>query len=176
MGAGSLNELRPVGNDLYFDNSASRFSTIYVTQFACTPATNCLDYSDGWRGTIPGSTPACTAGVAGGLKGNSTSHELIYCDGTANNTVAFVAEWSSALNFAVFASDTCQTLTFTATGAVRNEPMALGGCGDVFDADTDLSCDGAVTATDTVSVRLCCNDSAGCADPASITFTAAALR
>jgi hypothetical protein len=176
LGPGTSMELRPAGNTLHMDISDVRIPTLYVTQPACTPATDCFWFSDGWFGTFPGSTPACTAGKEGGLKGNSTSHELIYCDGTANNTVAFTAKWSGALNFAVFGGVGCQALSFNALGAVRDENVAPGGCGSVDDADTNLQCTVSATDTDEVTVKVCCLAGGGCVDLNSITFSAAALR
>lgn len=176
MGGGELNELRPSGNTLSFANGETVFTTARFAQPACLASTSCRWYSDLWFGVIPGTPPSCTAGDEGGFKPDSVTKEWVYCNGTANQNVAFTDSWGGALNFAVFAGAGCQTLTFAATGAVRNEKVVLGGGGDVFDADADLSAEAAVATTDVVSVRLCCADAAGCADPGSIDFTAAPLR
>lgn len=177
LGGGDQCELDPTGNSLSVTCSDVRLRTAYITQPACTPATNCLWYSDGWFGTYPaGSTPACNGLVEGGLKGNSTDHELYYCNGTSNQAVAFTRRWADDLDFAVFAGVGCQKLTFTATGVARDENVAAGGCGSVLDADTDLLCAVAATDTDEVTVKVCCLDAGGCVDLSPIDFSVAVVR
>lgn len=123
-----------------------------------------------------GSLLTCDATHMGVLQTLSGDGRTYQCNGTSNQTFGFRAAWTGALDFAVFASNTCQDLTFTATGAVANEPIAEGGCGAVFVADSDLTCKVVISATNTARVRVCCNDTLGCTDLSSITFTAAALR
>lgn len=123
-----------------------------------------------------GSLTACSSGRKGALQTLSSDGRLYQCNGTADQTLGYRTAWTGALDFAVFASNSCQTLTFTATGAVAGEPVAEGGCGLVMAGDADVTCKVSISATNTASVRICCNDTLGCADLGSITFTAAALR
>lgn len=122
------------------------------------------------------SLSTCDSDHQGVLKTLTTDGRTYQCNGTVNQSFAFRSAWSGALDFAVFASSGCQTLTFTATGAALDEPLSIGGCGSVMNGDGYLSCDVAITATNTASVRVCCGNTLGCSDLASITFSAAALR
>jgi hypothetical protein len=125
------------------------------------------------------SLSTCDSTHMGVLKTLTTDERNYMCDGSTDTNLKIAGmggPWSGSLDFAVFASVSCQTLTFAATGAVLNEPVAQGGCGSVLAGDTDLTCTVAISATNTASVRLCCLDAAGCADLASITFSAAAIR
>jgi hypothetical protein len=133
--------------------------------------------ADGIRLTPYSATPTCNAGATGSFSVDTDDSRAYYCNGTASQVMALRGgPWSSALDFAVFAGAACQTLTFAASGAVLDEAVVAGGCGSVFNGDTDLTCEVSITATDVASVRLCCIDAAGCADLGSITFTATALR
>lgn len=122
-----------------------------------------------------GSLSTC-ASRAGTMNYLNTDDHFYGCNGTASQQLAYRAAWTGSLDFAVFAAIDCQDLTFTATGAVSDEPIAVGGCGAVHNGDPDLTCDVSISATNTARVRLCCVDAAGCADLASITFSAAAVR
>lgn len=124
-----------------------------------------------------GSLSTCDAAHMGVLKTLSSDGRTYQCNGTSNQTFGFRAAWSSALDFGAFAGASCETLTFAASGAVANEPIAAGGCGTILAGDADLECFVNVSATNTVQVRVCCRDAGdGCGDPASTTFTAAASR
>jgi hypothetical protein len=125
-----------------------------------------------------GSLTACSSGRKGALQTLSGDGRPYQCNGTSNQTLSYTSAtaWSGNLNFSVFSGQGCQTLTFTATGAVADEPIAGGGCGSVYGGDGDLTCNLAITATNTASVRLCCIDITGCADLAAITFSARPLR
>lgn len=123
-----------------------------------------------------GSLIPCTSGRKGALQTLSSDGRTYQCNGTVDQTFAWREVWTGALDFAVFASNSCQNLTFTATGAVAGEPIAEGGCGPAMAGDPDLTCKVSISDTNTASVRICCNDTLGCANLASITFTAAALR
>lgn len=136
-----------------------------------------VDDPHGIRIATHAATPVCSAGNAGTLSTLSSTGAAFYCNGTAAQQVALRVPWSSSLDFSAFAGASCQTLTFTAAGAVDGEPIASGGCGDIFDFDADLLCMMAISATNTVSVRVCCRDeTGGCGDPPATAFTAAAVR
>lgn len=152
--------------------------TMHVTQPACPVGQTCRWYSDAWGpGFFPrASLPACAAGQEGGMVALTTDHRPYFCDGTAAQRLAARASWSGALNFAAFSASSCQSLTFTATGAIQDEPVVPGGCGSVYSGDSDLTCNVAITAANTATVRVCCTDTLGCADIPSITFSAVAIR
>lgn len=119
---------------------------------------------------------SCDSAHKGVIQTLSTDGETYACNGTTNGRVAKMATWSGSLNFAAVTARTCSSLTFAATGAVLDEPVAPGGCGSVFNGDANMSCFVAITATDTATVRLCCHDNSNCADLPAITFTATAIR
>lgn len=135
-----------------------------------------IDDEDGFKITTKASTPSCAASNAGTFSTLTSTGASFYCNGTAARQLVTQTSWSSSLDFAAFANQVCQTITFTATGAIKDEAVALGGCGSVFGGDTDLTCEASITANDEAAVRLCCIEAAGCADLAAITFTVTALR
>jgi hypothetical protein len=135
-----------------------------------------VDDPEGLEITPQASTPSCAASNAGTFSTLTSTGAPFYCDGTAARQLVTQTSWSSSLDFAAFANQVCQTITFTATGAVKDEAVALGGCGSVFGGDTDLTCEASITANDEAAVRLCCIEAAGCADLTAITFTVTALR
>lgn len=178
LGPGTQMDLVPNGTELSINVGSLKVPTIYMTQPACNAGQTCRWYVDSgfWFGVLPSaSVSGCAAGTEGGLKANSSTHRLTYCDGTTAQEVPYRKSWSGALNFAAFAAPGCQTLTFTATGSARGEPVAVGGFDDVATGDDNLVGQAAISATDTAQVRLCCT-SASCADLSSITFTLTALR
>lgn len=178
---GSSMEMTAGNNELDWSAvSMQKFATISAQAQACRTNQSCYDYADPgfWRRDFPTSdTTGCAAGTEGGHKARSTDNRWVYCDGTTVQILAFRGgPWSGAIDFAAAVGVGCQTGTFTATGAVTDEPIAVGGCGSVVNADADYTCSAAITATNTATVQICCQDVGGCANPASITFSAAALR
>lgn len=167
-------------NELTIQAGALKTQTTYIAQAANYTNTNMRWFTDSgfWFGFFPNSTlTGCNASSEGGIRAYSTDHKPYYCNGTAAQAMVLQGgPWSGAVDFTSFSGQGCQTLTFTATGAVANEPVASGGCGSVMNGDGDLTCNVAITAANTASVRICCTDTLGCADLSPITFTATALR
>jgi len=124
-----------------------------------------------------GSLDTCDSdhqGVITTLSGDGRTYQ---CNGTSNQTFGFRQAWSGALDFGAISAGDCADLTFTATGAVRGEAVACGGLDDLAAADSNLIGFCSVTATNTVTVRACCERlMIACANPSSTTFSAAALR
>lgn len=178
-GAGPQAELCFTGNSLTLVVGDVTLPTAFFAQPACLANQDCFWFSQGWFGTFPsGTTPVCASNKEGGLKGNSTDHELYYCNGTTNQQVAFTATpWSASLDFGVFSDIGCQKQSFVAAGVARDELLTSGGgCGSVIDADTELLCAIAATDTNEITVRVCCIDTLGCVNLDPITFSAAAVR
>lgn len=119
---------------------------------------------------------SCTSDKKGQLTTLTSDGRLYQCNGTSSQTFGYRKSWSGSLDFGAISATSCSSLTISATGAVANESVACGGCGSVMNADASLTCGCAVTSTDTLTVRLCCNSGSSCADPSAITFTATAIR
>lgn len=89
---------------------------------------------------------------------------------------AAISKWSGSADFASFSGQGCQTLTFSAPGAIVDEPVMAGGCGSIYSFHNNLTCSISITAADTASVRLCCTDVSGCSNPGPITFSITTVR
>lgn len=179
IGSGTNAEICAVGNTTTVVAGALNLATTFIQQPACPQNVTCRWFADvgSWFGVLPSSNvTGCASGTEGGLKANSTDHHPYYCDGTTAQPLPFTSSWSSTLTFSAFPSSGCQSMTFAATGAIADEPVILGGCGTVQSADPDLTCEAAITATDTASIRLCCIDIAGCSAPGATKFVAKAVR
>lgn len=135
-----------------------------------------IDDADGLEINPQASTPTCAAGNAGTFSTLTSTGAPFYCDGTAARQIVTQVSWSDSLDFAGFGTPVCQDITIASTGAIKDEPVALGGCGSVFAGDTDLTCQASITADNVATVRLCCIEATGCADLPAITFTVTALR
>lgn len=91
---------------------------------------------------------------------------------TNSRCIASTPANSGALDFGSIAQDACADLTLAVTGAAVNSPVA---CSYPAALAAGLAPSCWVTATDTVTFRLC-NNTAGAIDPASGTFAAQALN
>lgn len=118
---------------------------------------------------------AATLAVAGGVYvfGPSFTFASRINGGAINSGATTPQRWSHALDFGPFV-DECQSLSWSAPGAVLDAPIAAGGCGSVLLEDDQIQCTVMSTGADFVTVHLCCLREAGCADLPAITFSAAA--
>lgn len=90
--------------------------------------------------------------------------------GTGSTAISMSPRGTATLDFASISANTCGTdATITVTGATAGAEVELGVPNAAMVAGSQFT--GWVSATNTVSVRHCCNGSAGC-DPGSGTFSA----
>jgi hypothetical protein len=183
MSSGSQAEVQVTGNTAFYNFSTNRLGgTVEYSAQACAANTNCYTSSSTgyWPRDFPTTDTSGCVGVPnaeGGRKWHTTLKRGVRC--TSAEVIVDAVKggpWSAALDFPAFANSTCEVLSFTATGAVLDEPVVPGGCGTVVGTDKDLRCNAVVSTSNQVSIQICCEDSAGCADLPSLTFSASALR
>lgn len=180
LAEGSSMEMVATNNALTFNTASVNLPTTFSAAYACPSNASCYFYADTgqWQYDFPTSdTSGCAANREGGHKARSTDHRWVYCDGTTVQELAFRKAGSGAIDFGAIAGGACADGTFSVTGLVLSEAVACGGLNLLEDADAALQGSCSVSATNTVRVRACCHLLVGsCADPASFTFSAAALR
>ncbi|MCL6480305.1 MAG: hypothetical protein K6U02_01125 [Firmicutes bacterium] len=98
------------------------------------------------------------------LHNNTAARDWIFPDATGN--VPVTTPFSAALNFPSIAAQSCSALTIPVSGAAAGDPVLTAWPVTLEDGLTGLMY---VSATDTVTVRLC-NVTAAAIDPANQTF------
>lgn len=137
------------------------------TVFHSSPAVNS---PIGWVCTVSGDF-AATPPTFVALHGPAGSDITI---GTANTTaISYSGKSSGSLDFGSIVAGTCAELTQTLTGAGANDPLACGWP-SALEANLAHSC--RVSASDTITYRLCNVQTVTPIDPASGTYTARVIR
>jgi hypothetical protein len=166
-------------NEMRVDTT-SYFPTLFVQSFAADPQGSPMRTVNisGWTGEFPlNSLATCDADARGGRITLNSDGRPYHCDGTVSRKLGYIEPWSSSLDFGAIDAGECQSLTFTATGAVSGEAVACGGLALLPAVDTQLLGMCGISATNTALVHVCCNRLlASCANPGAITFSVTAVR
>ncbi len=154
----NVNEATTLGTTLGVTGAAT-FSSDFVLNNTATSTvtmTNGLNFDSNTLTVDPNAnrvgiltaTPNTTLEVVG----TASTTNLVIGSGTS---ISKHLSSTASLDFPVIAGNSCDAQTVTVTGAAVGDTVALGVANSIASASTTLSISGWVSATDTVSVRVC---------------------
>lgn len=127
-----------------------------------------------WQLLSQGTVPACTSSDRGGLSTLTSDGRPYWCDGTASAAIGRSLFGSATIDPALLTPGSCSTLTGTVTGALTTDGVVINPSIDLLDGLVMTSA--RVSATNTVSVKLCNFLTVANVDQPSTTFTFTVLR